>query len=69
MDSNSVSKINKLINLSAEKKFDLRNKKNLTSLDLSDLKKIDQNIRGKYQKQLVKNLKTKDKKNHKKYLN
>ena len=40
LDSNSVSKINKLINLSAEKKFDLRNKKNLTSLDLSDLKKL-----------------------------
>ena len=65
MDSNSVSKINKLINLSAEKKFDLRNKKNLTSLDLSDLKKIDQNIRGKYQKQLVKILKPKIKKSQK----
>ena len=62
LDSNSVSKINKLINLSAEKKFDLRNKKNLTALDLSDLKKIDQNIRGKYQKQLVKILKPKIKK-------
>tara|TARA_B100001057_G_scaffold327630_1_gene327892 strand:+ start:501 stop:1607 length:1107 start_codon:yes stop_codon:yes gene_type:complete len=59
LDSSTVNEINKLVNLSSEKKFNLKSKKNLKSLDLSDLKKIDQNIRGIYQKKLVRILKPK----------
>ena len=59
LNHSSVSEINKLVNLSSEKKFNLKSKKNLKSLDLSDLKKIDQNIRGIYQKKLVRILKPK----------
>ncbi len=59
LNHSSISEINKLVNLSSEKKFNLKSKKNLKSLNLSDLKKIDQNIRGIYQKKLVRILKPK----------
>jgi len=57
LSQKSKSMINDIVNKSAEKKFDLRSKNDLTNLTLSDIRKIDKNIRGKYQKQLVKILK------------
>lgn len=59
LDSKTIKRINNLVNSSLEKKFDLKNKDKLKSLELTDIKKIDQNIRGLYQKKLVKILKPK----------
>ena len=57
LDDKTMRSINNLINLCSEKKFNLKNKTDLKSLNLSDVQKIDQNIRGLYQKKLVKILK------------
>lgn len=62
LDPKTVKAINHLVNLSSEKKLNLKNVKDLRSLSLSDVQKIDQNIRGLYQRKLVKILKPKIKK-------
>ena len=59
LDLKTVKAINNLVNQSSEKNFDLKKIQDLKSLNLSDVQKIDKNIRGLYQKRLVKILKPK----------
>ena len=49
--------ISKIVNQSVEKKFDLSSKLDLRKLSLNDCKKMDFNLRGRYQKNLIKILK------------
>ena len=62
LDSKIFNSINEIINKSAGKKINLGSKKNLQQLKLKDIKKIDSNLRNKYQKELIKIIKPEIKK-------
>jgi len=57
LNSRTFNSLNKIINKSIKREINLNSKKDLQQLKLSDIKMIDDSLRGKYQKELVKIIK------------
>ena len=62
LSERSMEAINQIVNKSSEKKFNLQSENDLRNLTLSEIKKIDFNMRSKYQRKLVNILKPEFKK-------